>query len=56
MAASITSTLLAFFAALRKAGFPVYTKIQDAIYAIGTYYECVARQSRREKKNEALRD
>lgn len=43
-------TRISTFAALRKAGFPVYTKIQDAVYAIGTYYEWVARQSRREKK------
>ena len=32
------------FATLRKAGFPVYTKIQDAIFSIGTYFEWLDRQ------------
>ncbi len=32
------------FAALRKAGFPVYSKIQDAIYSIGTYFEWAGKQ------------
>ena len=32
------------FASLRKAGFPVYTKIQDAVYAIGKYLEWHARE------------
>jgi acyl-CoA synthetase (NDP forming) len=32
------------FSALRKAGFPVYPKIQDAVYSIGIYWEWVAKQ------------
>jgi acyl-CoA synthetase (NDP forming) len=37
-------TRIATFATLRKAGFPVYAKIQDAVYSIGTYFEWAARQ------------
>ncbi|MEE9936287.1 MAG: CoA-binding protein [Deltaproteobacteria bacterium] len=37
---------IATFAALRKAGFPVYAKIQDAIYAVERTYEWAERQSR----------
>jgi acyl-CoA synthetase (NDP forming) len=33
------------FSALREAGFPVYPKIQDAVYAIGVYWEWVAKQA-----------
>jgi acyl-CoA synthetase (NDP forming) len=32
------------FSALRKAGFPVYPRIQDAVYSIGIYWEWVAKQ------------
>ena len=38
------------FAVLRKSGFPVYTKMQDAIYAIEAYFEWAAGQSGREAK------
>jgi len=37
------------FATLRKAGFPVYAKIQDAVYSIGTYFEWAERQAARKK-------
>ena len=37
------------FAALRKAGFPVYSLMQDAIYSIGTYFEWAAKQARSKK-------
>ncbi|MBN1380492.1 MAG: CoA-binding protein [Deltaproteobacteria bacterium] len=36
---------IATFATLRKAGFPVYAKIQDAVYSIGTYFEWVSRRA-----------
>jgi len=39
-------TRIETFAKLRKAGFPVYAKIQDAVYSIGAYYEWVARHAR----------
>ena len=32
------------FASMRKAGFPVYAKIQDAVYAIGRFLEWQARE------------
>jgi len=38
----VERTRISTFSALRKAGFPVYPKIQDAVYAIGTYFEWVA--------------
>jgi len=41
------------FAALRKAGFPVYARIQDVIFAIGTYYEWVEKRSRAQARNAA---
>ncbi len=37
------------FSALRKAGFPVYPKIQDAVYSIGVYWEWVAKQTATKK-------
>ncbi len=37
------------FSALRKAGFPVYPKIQDAVYSIGVYWEWVAKQTTAKK-------
>jgi len=37
------------FSALRKAGFPVYPKIQDAVYSIGVYWEWVAKQAAAKK-------
>jgi acyl-CoA synthetase (NDP forming) len=43
-------TRIATFAALRKAGFPVYSRMQDAIYSIGTYFEWAAKQSRSKKE------
>ena len=46
-------TRIETFAKLRKAGFPVYTKIQDAIYSIGTYYEWVARHAGTDAKHAA---
>jgi acyl-CoA synthetase (NDP forming) len=49
----VERTRISTFSALRKAGFPVYTKIQDAIYSIETYFEWAAKQSRGEKKNTA---
>jgi acyl-CoA synthetase (NDP forming) len=39
------STRISTFAALRKAGFPVYSKIQDAVYSIGTYFEWAAKRA-----------
>jgi hypothetical protein len=39
-------TRIATFAALRKAGFPVYSRMQDAIYSIGTYFEWAEKRSR----------
>ena len=41
------------YAALRKAGFPVYTRIQDLIFSVGTYFECLEKQSRAQTKHEA---
>ncbi|MDP2855163.1 MAG: CoA-binding protein [Smithellaceae bacterium] len=38
------------FAALRKAGFPVYSRMQDAIYSIGTYFEWAEKRARSKKK------
>lgn len=35
------------YAALRKAGFPVYTKIQDAVYSIWSYFEWADKQPRK---------
>ena len=35
------------FASLRKAGFPVYATIQDAIYAIRAYFDWQERQASR---------
>ncbi len=37
------------FSALRRAGLPVYPKIQDAIYSIGIYWEWVAKQTAAKK-------
>jgi len=34
------------FTALRKAGFPVYANIQDALYSIRTYFEWAARRKK----------
>ncbi len=42
---SVEQTRISTFSALRKAGFPVYPKIQDAIYSIGKYWEWIAKQS-----------
>ena len=39
------------FAALRKAGFPVYEKIQDVIYSIRTYFEWEEKQFSLHMKN-----
>jgi acetyl-CoA synthetase (ADP-forming)/acetyltransferase len=39
----VERTRITAFAALRNAGFPVYTKMQDAIYSIGTYFEWAAK-------------
>lgn len=41
------------FAALRKAGFPVYAKIQDVVYSVGTYFEWAARRSRKPTRHAA---
>jgi spore maturation protein CgeB len=41
------------YAALRKAGFPVYTKIQDAVYAIGSYFEWAEKQPAKKGKKQA---
>ena len=38
-------TRISTFATLRKAGFPVYSKMQDAIYSIETYFEWAAKRS-----------
>lgn len=46
-------TRISTFATLRKAGFPVYAKIQDAIYSIGAYFAWAAKQSRGETRNAA---
>jgi acyl-CoA synthetase (NDP forming) len=37
-------TRIATFASLRKAGFPVYAKIQDAVYSMVKYFEWLAKQ------------
>ena len=39
-------TRITTFSTMRKAGFPVYTKIQDAVYAIGRYFEWISKQGR----------
>jgi len=41
----VERTRISTFSALRKAGFPVYPKIQDAVYSIGVYWEWVAKQA-----------
>jgi acetyl-CoA synthetase (ADP-forming)/acetyltransferase len=41
------------FAALRKAGFPVYAKIQDAIYSIGAYFEWAEKRTPARSKDVA---
>jgi acyl-CoA synthetase (NDP forming) len=41
----VQRTKISTFSALRKAGFPVYSKIQDAVYSIGTYFEWIAKRS-----------
>ncbi len=41
------------YAALRKAGFPVYTRIQDVIYAIGLYFKWIRRQPSPEARHAA---
>jgi acyl-CoA synthetase (NDP forming) len=41
---------IATFAALRKAGFPAYSKMQDAIYSIGAYFEWAAKRSQSKKE------
>lgn len=41
------------YAALRKAGFPVYARIQDVIYSVGAYFERVEKQSRARARNAA---
>jgi acyl-CoA synthetase (NDP forming) len=38
---------IATFNAMRKAGFPVYSTIQDALYVIETYFEWAERRERR---------
>lgn len=35
------------FTALRQAGFPVYSKMQDALYSIETYFEWAAKRGRK---------
>ncbi|HQK99618.1 MAG TPA: hypothetical protein PK090_02535, partial [Smithellaceae bacterium] len=39
------------FAALRKAGFPVYAKIQDAVYSIRSYFEWAEKRTAARSKN-----
>lgn len=41
------------FNALRNAGFPVYSRIQDALYSIETYFEWAAKRRRAETKSAA---
>ena len=41
------------FNALRKAGFPVYPTIQEALYVIETYFEWAEKRPRRGEKNAA---
>jgi hypothetical protein len=41
------------FNALRKAGFPVYPTIQEALYVIETYFEWAEKRPRRSEKNAA---
>jgi hypothetical protein len=41
----VESARISTFSALRKAGFPVYPKIQNAVYSIGIYWEWVAKQA-----------
>ncbi len=48
----VARTRISTFATLRKAGFPVYSKIQEAIYAIETYFEWAEKHSRT-KTNDA---
>ncbi|MBN1664810.1 MAG: CoA-binding protein [Deltaproteobacteria bacterium] len=43
-------TRISTFATLRKAGFPVYSKIQDAVYSIGSYFEWAAKQGAGKKR------
>ncbi len=45
----VERTRISTFAALRKAGFPVYMKIQDAVFSIGTFFEWAARRSKNTK-------
>jgi acetyl-CoA synthetase (ADP-forming)/acetyltransferase len=39
-------TRISTFAAMRKAGFPVYPRIQDAVYVIGVYFQWLEQRRR----------
>jgi acetyl-CoA synthetase (ADP-forming)/acetyltransferase len=41
----VERTRISTFATLRKAGFPVYSRMQDAVYSIETYFEWAVKQS-----------
>jgi len=51
----VERTRISTFAALRKAGFPVYAKMQDAIYSLNTYLEWVAKKDRLKNARSAER-
>ncbi|MEW6186724.1 MAG: hypothetical protein AB1585_13395, partial [Thermodesulfobacteriota bacterium] len=46
----VERTRISTFAALREAGFPVYPKIQDAVYSIGIYFQWLARRKKAKAK------